>query len=106
MKTLYAVVFASLLLQACNDPSSTPTGAINISEHSTLDEYIAAASTGDVGYTAAVTVPAVKPFEGYWMDDPIASSIEIGIDGDEYNIGTVTDGKSADSNNELYLDWE
>ena len=106
MKTLYAVVFACLLLQACNDPSSTPTGAINISEHSTLDEYIAAATMGDIGYTATATAPAIKPFEGYWMDDPIVSSTATGIDGDEYNIGTVTDGKSVDSNNELYLDWE
>jgi hypothetical protein len=88
MKMIYALTVACLSLQACNDPSSTPTASINISEHSTLGEYLASMGQAD-RHTAAITAPAGKPFEGYWMDDPIAySSIDFELD--EYNVGAIT----------------
>jgi hypothetical protein len=112
MKIIYAVIAVCLSLQACNSQSNTPTGSINISEYSTLSEYIAAASMGDDdwytaavtaspankpnwiengvefyldgGHTAAVTVPTNRPLE----DKSIGTSADFYVD--EYNVGPVT----------------
>jgi hypothetical protein len=65
MYTLYALIFACLLLQACNGSSLAPTESLAINEHSTLREYIAAVSDGqDEEYVPPVATATIKPIEG------------------------------------------
>jgi hypothetical protein len=90
MRTLYALIIACLSVQPSNGQAQTPADSINISRHSTLSEYLAAAPMGDDDrHPAAVTVPAIKPFEGYWMDEPIASTTGIAVDVEEHDAGAA-----------------
>jgi hypothetical protein len=73
MKTLYALIFACLSLQACGQ-SETATVASNINEYSTASEY-PLLIVGDDDYTAGL--PEIKPidgaeFEGTSRDDAYA----------------------------------
>jgi hypothetical protein len=68
MKTVYALIFACLSLQACIGQSETPT-ATNINEYSSANEFATTVPTGD-DHTAAVTAPAIEeqPIENYAVD--------------------------------------
>jgi hypothetical protein len=65
MKTVYALIALCFTLQACNG-QETPTNSINISEYSTLREYLAATSHLDdneyVASTGAISL--IKPIDG------------------------------------------
>jgi hypothetical protein len=65
MKTVYALIALCFTLQACNG-QETPTSSINISEYSTLSEYLAATSHLDdneyVASTGAISL--IKPIDG------------------------------------------
>jgi hypothetical protein len=61
-------------------------------EHSSYLEYVVATNyIEDPTYTASLTAPAHQPFQGYWLDDPIATVAVI----DEYNVGPITPTRQA-----------
>jgi hypothetical protein len=87
MDILCALFLACLSLQAPTDPPAIPADSIAYSEHSSLLEYVAATNyVADDSDAAVLAAWADKPFEGYWLDDPIRTAAAI----DEYKVGTVT----------------
>ena len=65
---------------------------IAYNEHTSFLEHVAATSSvEDVTYVASLTAPAHQPFQGYWLDDPIATVAVI----DEYNVGPITPTRQA-----------
>jgi hypothetical protein len=66
MKTLYALIFACLSLQACIDQSKTPAVSTNINEYSSIVEYAGAVPLyDDHEHTAVITTTsAVRPIDG------------------------------------------
>ena len=61
MKTLYALIFACLALQACSEQPQTTAVATDISQYLTADQD-GLPIIGDADITA--TVPAIKPIDG------------------------------------------
>ena len=66
MRTLYALIFACLSLQACVEQSKTPAIATNINEYSSIIEFAGIVPLyDDYDYTASITTPpAIKPIDG------------------------------------------
>jgi hypothetical protein len=62
-------------------------------EHSSFLEYVVATNyiEDDASYVASVTPPPRRPFQGYWLDDPVATVAVI----DEYNVGPITPVRRA-----------
>jgi hypothetical protein len=72
MKTLYALIFACLSLQACTGQSETPTASTNVSEYSTAREMELPGTSGDDAYTPWSTVTGLEDYP-----------LEIGVYGDD-----------------------
>ena len=66
MKTLYAVIFACLSLQACIGQSETPTVA-TVNEYSTAAELQFEGTSSDAATTAWTTASKPK-LEDHWFD--------------------------------------
>ena len=73
MRTLYALIFACLPLQACIEQSKTPTISTNINEYSSIVEFAGVVPLyDDYDYTASITTPIQRSYEEdyatYWID--------------------------------------
>ena len=91
MKTLYALIFACVSLQACNSQTETPTGSINTVAQSAFDRT---AKSYDDDYAMWTTLPTAE----FWMDTTIGDADDtaamVPIDGAEFD-GTSRDGSYA-----------
>jgi hypothetical protein len=80
----------TIYVAALSAPPITAPVASN--EHSSLLEYVGATSyVEDTTYTASLAAPVHRPFQGYWMDDPIMTVAVI----DEYNVGPIAPVRQA-----------
>jgi hypothetical protein len=66
---------------------------VGYNEHSSFLEYVVATNyiEDDATYVASVTPPPRQPFQGYWLDDPVATVAVI----DEYNVGPIAPVRRA-----------
>jgi hypothetical protein len=125
MKTLYALIFACLVMQACNQ-TETPTGSINVAKHGTTDrvaksydqdyamwttlptaEYWIGSTIADDDYTAAVSYDqdyamwTTLPTAEYWIGSTIADDDYTAAD-NTGSVNLVVPNYSLDTDSELY----
>jgi hypothetical protein len=93
MDFLCVLIVGCLSLQAPIAPPPIPASSSAYNEHSTLGEYVVTTNyiDDDTGAAALAARSHHKPFEGYWLDDPVHTAALI----DEYNVGTVSSTRPA-----------